>query len=241
MAKANEAWKVGPHGPLERIDEGLISVAGEIVMPLGRFPRRMTVVALDGGRSAIWSAVPLREPEMREVEALGAPSFLIVPGVAHRLDVKAWKARYPEAKVLCPPGARDAVAEVIAVDSTADALRDPAVRLETVPGTGGKEAALLVRRGDHTTLVLNDILANVRHPHGIGAHVMARLFGFGVKGPRTPRPVKRMMVEDTRALAAAFRKWADEPGLTHIVVSHGDVISQSPREELERAATDLER
>src|SRR5688572_11387055 len=76
MAKVNEQWTVGPHGPLERIDEGLLSVAGEIVMPLGRFPRRMTIAALSGGRLAVWSPIPLREPEMAELERLGTIAFL---------------------------------------------------------------------------------------------------------------------------------------------------------------------
>ena len=125
MSKVNEEWKVGPHGPLERLDDGLLTVAGEIRMPLGNFPRRMTVIALDGGRSAIWSAIPLREPEMREIEALGNPAFLIVPGIAHRLDIKAWKLRYPHANVVCAPGARKAVEEIVEVDATGDVLDDP--------------------------------------------------------------------------------------------------------------------
>ena len=73
MAKFNDKWKVGPHGPIERLDDGLLTVAGEIRMPLGNFPRRMTVVGLSGGRTAIWSAIPLREPEMAEIEALPRP------------------------------------------------------------------------------------------------------------------------------------------------------------------------
>lgn len=36
MTKFNTEWTVGPHGSPEDIDEGLISVSGEIVMPLGR-------------------------------------------------------------------------------------------------------------------------------------------------------------------------------------------------------------
>lgn len=240
MAKFNDKWTVGPHGPLERIDEGLLTVAGEIVMPLGRFPRRMTVVAIGKGQTAIWSAMPLKEPEMREIEALGEPAVLIVPGIAHRLDIKAWKHRYPKARVVCPPGARDAVAEVVQVDATADSLGDSGARLETVPGTGGKEGALVVRRGGRATLVLNDLLANVRHPPGIGAQLMARLFGFGVRRPQVPRIVRSKIVEDERALAAAFRKWAAEPGLAQIIVSHGDVIADAPRAVLERVAADLE-
>ena len=106
MPKFNDQWTVGPHGPLEQIDDGLVSVAGEIVMPLGRFPRRMTAVTLSDNRLVIWSPIPLREPEMAQLERLGTIAFLIVPGIGHRLDIRAWKARYPQAAILCPPGAR---------------------------------------------------------------------------------------------------------------------------------------
>jgi len=240
MAKFHEEWIVGPHGPIERVATGLFTVAGEIVMPLGRFPRRMTIAALRKGRLAIWSAIPLRDDAMRALEALGTPAFLIVPGIAHRLDVKAWKRRYPEARVLCPPGARKAVEDVLPVDAVADILDDPDVRLETVAGVGEREAALLVRRDGQLTLVVNDILANVRHPHGLGAHIMARLLGFGVKRPRMPRIGKRMFVEDAAALARDFRRWAREPELARIIVSHGDILQDDPRGALERVAQDLE-
>lgn len=62
--KFNEEWTVGPHGDVENIAEGVLSVPGEIVMPLGRFPRRMTVVRLEDGTTAIWSAIALAEPDM---------------------------------------------------------------------------------------------------------------------------------------------------------------------------------
>ena len=240
MSKFNEEWKVAPHGSLQQLDDGLLTVAGTIRMPVGNFPRRMTVVALSHHRSAIWSAMPLREADMRRIEALGDPTFLIVPGIAHRLDIKPWKQRYPQAKVVCTPGARGAVEEVLPVDATTDVLKDPSVQLETVPGVGAKEAALLVRRDGRLTLVLNDILANVRRPHGIGAHIMARLFGFGVKRPKMPWLIRRMLLKDNKALAAAFRKWGEDPTLERIIVSHGDVIERAPGEVLKRVATDLQ-
>ncbi|WP_192244625.1 hypothetical protein [Mesorhizobium silamurunense] len=240
MPRFNDKWKVGPHGQLEKLDEGLLTVAGEIHMPLGYFPRRMTVVGLSGQRTAIWSAIPLAEPQMREIEALGAPSFLIVPGPGHRLDIRPWKARYPEAKVICVPGARDAVEKAVKVDATSAIWADPSVELETVPGIEGKEAALLIRRESGITLVINDLLANVRHPHGIGAHIMARLLGFGVSQPQIPRVVRWMFVKDKKALATAFRKWADEPDLKRVIVSHGDVIADEPRKVLQRVAADLD-
>ncbi len=239
MAKVHETWQVEPHGRLQSIADGLLTVSGEIQMPLGHFPRRMTVIGLGGNRTAIWSCIPLAEPQMQEIEALGDPAFLIVPGAGHRLDIKPWKLRYPRAKIVCPPGAREAVEKIVKVDSTADIFEDPSVRMETVPGVAEKEAALFVRRDGGTTLIVNDILANVRHPHGIGAHIMAHVLGFGVDRPRMPRAARWFFVKDGKAMGAAFRKWSDEPDLGCIIVSHGDVITKQPRKVLERVAQDF--
>jgi hypothetical protein len=239
MPATLEKWEVQPHEALGQIADGILTVAGEIRMPLGNFPRRMTVVRLSGGRTAIWSAIALDEPEMKRIEALGEPSFLIVPGDHHRLDARIWKLRYPAIQVIAPPGAKEAIEEAVAVDATSDVLRDPQVKLIIVPGTGGHEAALEVRRAEGLTLVLNDVLANVAHPHGLGAHVMARLFGFGVHHPQVPRPVKHGM-ESKPALAAQFDLWASDPDLKRIIVSHGDVIEDDPAEALRTLADALD-
>jgi hypothetical protein len=228
MGKILEKWQVMPHGKLEELDPGLLTVTGEIRMPLGNFPRRMTVAALEGGRTAVWSAIALNEPEMAQIESLGTPSFLIVPGDAHRLDSQIWKSRYPRMKVLAPPGARQSVQEAVPVDATSDILDDPQVSFRIVEGTQGHEAALLVRRATGVTLVLNDIIGHVAHPHGLGANIMARLFGFGVAAPQIPRPVKSRTIDDPDALAAQFRGWALLPGLKRILVSHGDPIEADP-------------
>ena len=73
-------------------------------MPLGNFPRRMTVVGLGRNRSAVFSAIALDEAAMREVEAVGKPTFLIVPNGHHRLDAAAWKKRLSEAQGPLPAG-----------------------------------------------------------------------------------------------------------------------------------------
>ncbi len=240
MSKLNRDWIVQSHGELVEVDSGLLTVEGSIVMPLGRFPRRMTVVALGDGGTAIWSPIPLREDDMARIEALGAPSFLIVPNAGHRLDVGAWHRRYPEAKVLAPPNARAAVDEAAPVDATGDIVNDQSLRFELVEGTSLDEFALVVTRGVAVTLILNDILSNVRHPRGLGAQIMARLFAFGVNRPRTSRTVRYRFVKDGGAVAAQFRRWANLPGLARIIVSHGDPIADHPAAALEHAAADLE-
>src|SRR3954454_14802409 len=107
MAKLHDDWRVLPHGTLREVAPGLLTVVGQIPMPLGNFPRRMTVVALDTGGTAIFSPIPLNETEMAQVEKLGAPAFLIVPNGAHRLDLRPFHRRYPQAKIVTAPGSKE--------------------------------------------------------------------------------------------------------------------------------------
>lgn len=223
-----EQWTVLPHGDLVKIGDGILTVQGEIVMPLGRFPRRMTVVRLSGHRLAVFSAIALREREMARIEDMGLPTILIVPSESHRMDSKIWKQRFLSMEVVTPPAAKAEVAEAVPVDATSDILEDPQVRFLVVPGTGGHEAALVVSRDGETTLIVNDIIAHVAHPRGLGAKIMGRLFGFGVKRPQTPWLVRKKIVEDKAALAAQFRAWARIPDLKRIIPSHGDIISADP-------------
>lgn len=238
MTKALEQWEVQDHGPLEPVGEGILTVEGTIKMPLGHFPRRMTVVKLESGDSVVFSAIALREEEMQRLERFGTPTAMVVPNGHHRLDAKIWKQRYPGIRVVAPAGARAEVEEIVPVDATTDVFDDPWVKLLPIAGVEDSEVGLSVERGDGRTLVLNDVIAYVAHPDGLGAQVMARLLGFGVRAPQVPR-VARHWIKDKPALAAQFREWAADERLRRIVVSHGDVIGQ-PRDALLALADTLD-
>src|SRR3569623_809184 len=137
MVDILEKWQVMPHDALTAVDDGILSVAGEIDLPLGAFPRRMTVVGLRGGRSAIYSVIALDEPEMARIEALGQPAFLIVPRDGHRMDAKIWTARYPDIAVISPLGSSAGVADVVGVFASDVILVVPVVDFFTVRGTCG--------------------------------------------------------------------------------------------------------
>ena len=74
MPKFHDEWIVLPHDRLEAIEPELLTVTGQIPMPLGNFPRRMTVVALNNNRTALFSPIPLNEDSMARIERLGRPA-----------------------------------------------------------------------------------------------------------------------------------------------------------------------
>ena len=139
-----------------------------MTMPVATLQRRMTVVRLHDGRLVIFSAIALDEDEMKKLEDFGTPAFLIVPCDNHRLDAKIWKDRYPGMTVVAPEGAREKVEKVVHVDSNHAEFGDTDVSFIIVPGTRGHEAALEIEGANGTTLVVNDIIANIRHASGFG-------------------------------------------------------------------------
>ena len=223
MTAVHETWEVLPHGPVTAIDDGILTVTGRIPMPLVELERRMTVVRLADGSTVIYSAVALEEAAMRQIEALGMPRYLVVPGDAHRLDAKIYKERYPGLVVLTPPGAKDRVEKAVPVDATEADFNDPDVTWHVVAGAGGHEAALIVRRASGTTIVVSDLIANLRRKGGFEGW-MLHMMGFGNDAPVVPAVERALMVESKTQLRRQFLEWAAIPDLRRIVMSHGKPI-----------------
>ena len=238
MTKPFTQWTVLPHGKLSEIDDNILTVVGQLHMPLTDLPRRMTVVRLKDGRLVIFSAISLDEDEMASLERYGRPAFLIVPSDIHRLDAKVWYDRYPSMQVITPEGSRAKVEEVVGVDAVVPQFDDPNVLFITVPGTRQREAALVVRTRNGTTLVLNDLVGNIRNEQGFGGWLL-RVAGFAGDEAQIPRVVKLAMIEDKNALRAQLLQWSDIPSLQRILVSHGSVIADDPRQTLRELAASL--
>jgi hypothetical protein len=235
-------WTVLPHDPIERLEAGLWAVDGEV--PRIPLRRRMAIVRLGDGRLALHNAVPLREPDMKAIEAFGRPALLLVPNGHHRLDVHAWKARYPGLAVLCPAPVRRRVEEAVAVDGTFDELAafaggDPALAAERLEGTRSGEMAFAVRSGARTALLFGDALFNVPHRPGVGGLVL-RLAGSS-GGARVTPLFRRVAVSDAGALAASLERLAALPGLAQLVPSHGEIVTHGAPEVLRAVALRLAR
>ena len=238
MTKPFQQWKVLPHGKLSQVDDNILTVVGEIHMPLMDLPRRMTVVRLADSRLVVYSAIALDEDEMAALESYGSPAYLIVPSDKHRLDAKIWKDRYPKMQVVAPEGSRAKVQDVVPVDTTAPRFDDPSVQFVTVPGTRSHESALVVRAPHGTTLVLNDVVGNIRNASGFGGWLL-HIAGFAGKDAQIPKVVKVAMIKDTNALRAQLLEWAGIESLKRIFVSHGSTVEDNPRQTLRELASSL--
>ncbi len=225
-----------PHGPIERLAENFWRVRGELArMPIGRV---MTLARRSDGTVVIHNAIALEEAMMAEIEAWGRPATILVPNRFHRLDAPAFAARYPDARVLCPAGAREKVASVVRVDGDfADLPADADVSLAHLDGTRDREGVLEVRSADGTSIVVNDVLFNLPPMPGLRGLIF-RLDG-AVGRLRVARLSRLLLVGDRAAFRAHLERLAARPDLRRIVVSHGNMVTDDPSAALRAAAAEL--
>ncbi len=230
-------WTVLRHDPLVELEPNLWAVEADL--PRSPVRRRMAIVRRADGGLLFHNAVPLAEEAMRRIEAFGRPAVLVVPNGMHRLDLDAFKARYPRLRVHCPPEAHRRVAAVVPVDGHWDDLPpDPSVRAEPLEGSRFGEAALVVRSGARASLLFGDTVMNLPHLPGAQGLVLRLLGSTG--RPRVTPVTRLLSVSDRRRLAAHLARLAAVPGLARLVVSHGADVEDDAPGVLRAVARDLD-
>src|SRR5436309_3304062 len=97
---------------------------------------------------------------------------------------------------------------------------------------------LVVRTASGTTLVLNDLVGNIRSTPDVGNWLL-RLAGFAGPGAQIPKLVKLAMVRDADALRDQLLQWAEYESPRRILVSHGDPIETNAPRTLRELARSL--
>jgi hypothetical protein len=235
MTAPFEKWTVLPHGKLTRVNERIVTVVGDLKMPLMNLPRRMTAIRLKSVDVVIFSAIALREEDMAELEAFGRPTFLIVPSERHRIDAPGYLQRYPNLTVVAPAAGKQKIGEVVRVDTSAPDFGDPSVRYVEIAA----DSALEVDCDDGLTIVVNDLIGDIHGESGLGGWLL-RVMGFAGDDPHVPGPVKLALGKHKSEVARQFRLWAEREDLRRIMVSHGDSIEVDPRGVLRTLASSIE-
>jgi hypothetical protein len=234
---ADTAWKVGKHGPIEKLSPRVWRVQADV--PGTPLQRVMTVARRGDGKLVVHSAIAMGESEMKELDAWGPVGFIVVPNGFHRIDAPRYAARYPDAQVLAPAGSRAKADEVVKTHGSTDELpADDHVSFIAGEGVAAREAVMLVKDEDGATLVFTDMVFNMPHQPGLSGFVLRHVAGSS-GGPRVSNVARLLLVKDKKALAAQLRELADTPNLRRVIVGHHETIEVEPARALRAVADTL--
>jgi hypothetical protein len=235
MPKPPRPWTVLPHGPIERLDDNLWTVAGDLPRVPVKGIRRMSIVRRSDGSLLFFHAIPLDEPTLGEVKAWGQPAILLIPHDQHAVDARAFAEKLG-LRVFGPALNEKKLRAKVDLAGTLDQLdADPAVAFESLAGTKTGEPVGIVRSGDRVSLLFADAVQNIPNET---LPLAFRLLGMG-GGPKVIPPFKVLFVGDKKALRAHLQRLAETSGLTRLVPCHGTVINSDPAGSLKRVATEL--
>ncbi len=234
MASTPRPWIVTRHDPIQKLEDNLWAVSGDV--PGLPVKRRMCIVKLGSGELVFFNAVPLEDAVLEEVKAWGRPKALIVPHHAHLIDAHPFSERL-ELEVYGPRECEAKISSRVKLAGGLDqAPRDPSLAIEALPGVKLGEPVLKVKSGNRTSLLFGDTIQNTPKA-SLG--LMFRMMGFGSDAPRVVPVFKMMFVSDKPSLGKKLSALADEPGLTHMVPSHGSIVSTDAASALRTAVTGI--
>ena len=196
-----------------------------------RLPARMTAVRTEDGGVALISPVPIDDARARAIESLGEVRWLVAPSLLHHLYLGDAAARFPAAKVVAPRGLAgkrpDLRVDAVLEDGLPDAL---AACLDVLPVAGAPlldEHAFFHRAS--RTLVVTDLVFNVREPRGLVANLM--LWLVGAHGRLAQSRAWRFFVKAPAAYAASVERILATDAST-LVMAHGEIVRERAREQL---------
>jgi hypothetical protein len=228
-------WIVPQHDPFLVHEPELWSVEAEL-RPGSPMRRRMGVARLAEGRVALFNAVPLRDEALREIESVGRVEWVCIPAAYHTLDLAAFHARFPAARIVAPPGqVAGRVRRRVPVAGGWELLPGSDPRVRVIPLRGTKGEVVVVAGG--TMFFPGDALMNLAHVPGIGG-LLLRLVGTS-GGPKVTPVAKLFVVSDREALRTHLEELAAWSGLRRVVPCHGAVIEDDAAGVLRRVAAAL--
>ncbi len=189
--------------------------------------RSVAVELRDGGVAVVSPIRALEDDAVARLAELGPVRFLVAPNHYHHLGLATWRARFPDARVVCTPVARPRLARKAHLEpETIEALSvalPPVVQVLVPPGLKTGELWLRLRTPDWCVWVVSDgffhLPALPRGAIGMFCRVTGTAPGLRIGGT-----FLALAVSDRRA----YREWllrriAEDRPLA-LVPGHGDVL-----------------
>jgi glyoxylase-like metal-dependent hydrolase (beta-lactamase superfamily II) len=214
-----------PHGPINFIDDGIFVVEGR--WKRSAFERKMTVFRLGSGEVAVHSAIAMDEAGMTALEAIGQPSWILVPNSLHSSDASWYGERYPSARVLVPAAKRTKLFEKVRrIDGSLDDDWPEALRgeLAIVPLHGTRIGEVAIVHLPSRTLVLTDAVFNYRSKDLplVARMIMRANRAYGRFGPS--RIFTSFVIDDRDAFLGSIDALL-EHDFDRVIMSHGRILA----------------
>eukprot|EP00187_Rhodella_violacea_P002338 CAMPEP_0174907080 /NCGR_PEP_ID=MMETSP0167-20121228/59538_1 /TAXON_ID=38298 /ORGANISM="Rhodella maculata, Strain CCMP736" /LENGTH=236 /DNA_ID=CAMNT_0016150473 /DNA_START=349 /DNA_END=1056 /DNA_ORIENTATION=+ len=208
------------------------------------FPTRMAVAQLppddDNGDDGLWVWSPtVLTPELaEEVAALGTPRHIVSPNRFHNLFLKEWHERWPEAKLLAPPGLAKHRSDLQFEPDELGDVSHPAwaavIDQVVFRGSFALEEVVFFHRPSRTA-IFGDLVLRLdpAAATGLKGWIMRMVGVVGEEGS-TPRDLRMTFFrrEPTRAARdRVLRTWAPE----QLLIAHGACVREGATPILERA------
>jgi hypothetical protein len=233
MPRPPRPWTVTRHDPIEKLDDNLWVVQGDV--PGIPFKRKMFVIKRsDGALMFFGSAVPLEDAALAEVTAWGRPAILVVPHDQHMIDARPFAEKLG-LKIYGPKACATKMrARAELTGTLEDVPADANVQITPVAGAKNGEPAVIVTsvEGRRVSLLIADAVQN-NSKESLG--LLPRLCGFA-GGPKVVPIFKMMFLKDKGALKRQLSEWAEMPGLARFVPCHGDAVTSGAAAALKAAA-----
>jgi Domain of unknown function (DUF4336) len=207
---------------LQPVGPDLWTAAHTLRFPGGvRLPVRMAVARVAGGALLVWSPIPLDDALAEELAALGRVGHVVAPNLLHHLHAAACLRRYPSAKLYGAPGLGRKRPDLPIAEQLSDEA-PPAWRgtIDQIVLQGApriNEVALFHRPS--STLLVPDLLFNVRTPDGLGAAFVLRV--MGTYGRLAQSRLWHIYTRDRRALRESVERLLAWP-IRRVLPGHGD-------------------
>lgn len=213
---------------LEEFGPSLYLAEGPTVSFYGfPYPTRMAVAKLADGSVWVWSPVALTPELAGAVEALGPVRQIVSPNKIHHLFLKEWAERWPEARMLAPPGLARRKPELhFAAELSDEPDAAWAVDIDQVVfrGSFAMEEVVFFHRASRTALVC-DLVQRHDPAQMTGLKgLLMRLDGLVGEHGSTPREWRASFLRRGRTRAARARVLGWQP--ERLLIAHGTCVRQ---------------
>ncbi|MFW7381266.1 MAG: DUF4336 domain-containing protein [Oligoflexus sp.] len=218
---------------LRELKPGVWVAEGEVRMPGAvTLPTRMTVLRLKDGNLLVHSPIKIQEDLAQAVAEKGAVRFLLAPNAFHHIFLKSWQRRFPDALTFGPQALQKKRPDLHFdryLDLDSDNPWGEDIVMEVVGGIPKVQEVVVYHRPSQT-LVLSDLVFNIRNAHGRLKWILKIM---GTYHKLSMSRLIRLLIKDDVAFSRSLSRILELP-FNLVIMAHGNILSGQDCDEVRK-------